>query len=291
MLGTAVIVFREMLEAALIVGIVAAATRDVPQRGRWIVAGVLCGLLGAAFVAGFMDSISQLARGVGQEIFNASILGIAVLMLGWHSMWMASHGAQLAKDAHNIGNAIRDGSKECRILLIVVGVAVLREGSETVLFLYGIAASDTTGTYGMLLGGLVGAAGGAAVGYALYAGLLRIPMRWFFGATNALVLLLAAGMASQAARFLIQADLLTSLSTPLWDSSALIPERSLLGTLLHGLIGYDAHPAGMQLVFYVLSLITIIAGMAWVKRNHRSAHANRPAAHRGNAPAIDSNPV
>ncbi len=84
MFGTAVIVFREMLEAALIVGIVAAATRDVPKRGRWIVAGVLCGLLGAAIVAGFTDRISQLASGVGQEIFNASVLGIAVLMLGWH---------------------------------------------------------------------------------------------------------------------------------------------------------------------------------------------------------------
>ncbi len=290
MFGTAVIVFREMLEAALIVGIVAAATRDVPKRARWIVAGVLCGLLGAAIVAGFTDRISQFASGVGQEIFNASILGIAVVMLGWHSIWMSSHGAKLAANARNIGNAIRDGSKERQILLIVIGVAVLREGSETVLFLYGIAASETTGATGMLMGGLVGALAGVVVGYALYAGLLKIPMRWFFSATNTLVLLLAAGMASQAARFLIQANLLPSLASPMWDSSALIADKSVVGRLLHGLIGYDSRPAGMQLVFYMIALIAILIGTRWVKRNHTHVAA-KPAAERGNIPAVDSRTV
>jgi high-affinity iron transporter len=290
MFGTAVIVFREMLEAALIVGIVAAATRDVPKRGRWIVAGILSGLFGAAIVAGFTDRISQLASGVGQEIFNASVLGIAVLMLGWHSIWMSSHGAKLAANARNIGNAIRDGSKERQILLIVIGVAVLREGSETVLFLYGIAASETSGTSGMLLGGLVGALGGVVVGYALYAGLLKIPMRWFFSATNTLVLLLAAGMASQAARFLIQANLVPSLATPLWDTSTLIADKSIIGRLLHGLIGYDSRPAGMQLVFYVVVMAAILTGMSWVKRNH-SHVVHKASTPKSNTPAVDSNPV
>ncbi|HEY7987306.1 MAG TPA: FTR1 family protein [Methylophilaceae bacterium] len=290
MFGTAVIVFREMLEAALIVGIVAAATRDVPKRGRWIAAGILSGLLGAAIVAGFTDRISQLASGVGQEIFNAGVLGIAVLMLGWHSIWMSSHGAKLAANARNIGNAIRDGSKERQILLVVIGVAVLREGSETVLFLYGIAASETTGASGMLLGGLVGALAGVVVGYALYAGLLKIPMRWFFSATNTLVLLLAAGMASQAARFLIQANLVPSLASPLWDTSAFIEDKSIVGRLLHGLIGYDSRPAGMQLVFYVVVMAAILTGMSWVKRN-RSHVAPKHSTSNSHTPAVDSNRV
>jgi high-affinity iron transporter len=261
MFGTAVIVFREVLEAALIIGIVAAATHEVPNNRRWISAGVILGLLGSMIVAGFTDKISELASGMGQELFNALILIGAVFMLAWHNIWMASHGKELAANARNVGKAIKDGVKECSILLTVVGFAVLREGSETVLFLYGIATSDQIEVFSLLLGGAIGVVAGVAVGYTLYKGLLRIPMRWFFSATSILVLLLAAGMASQAAGYLIQADLIPALVSPLWDTSAALPEKSVLGMLLHSLIGYDAHPSGMQLVFYVITLVFISIGM------------------------------
>jgi high-affinity iron transporter len=266
MFGTSVIVFREVLEAALIIGIVAAATRDVPGRSRWIIGGLLLGLLGSALVASFTGTISEFADGVGQELFNAIILGVAVLMLAWHNIWMASHGKELATNAQKVGNSIREGMSECSVLLAVVGIAVLREGSETVLFLYGIATSSQVGTSSMLIGGAIGIIAGVTVGYTLYKGLLRIPMRWFFSATSVLVLLLAAGMASQAAHYLIQADIIPSLASPLWDTSAVLPEKSVLGMLLHSLIGYEATPAGMQLVFYVTTLVAIWLGMKWVNQ-------------------------
>jgi high-affinity iron transporter len=269
MFGTAVIVFREVLEAAIIIGIVAAATRDVPGRNRWLAAGLLTGLIGSGIVAASTDAIASFASGIGQELFNAIVLGIAVLMLAWHNIWMSSHGKELAAHAHSVGANIREGRSECSILLVVVGLAVLREGSETVLFLYGIAASEGNGLSAMMLGGAVGVLAGVAVGYAIFAGLLRIPMRWFFAATGVLVLLLAAGMASQAARFLIQADLLPSLASPLWDTSAILPEQSLPGMLLHSLIGYDAQPAGMQIVFYIAVVIAISTGMKWANRPQR----------------------
>jgi high-affinity iron transporter len=277
MFATAVIVFREVLEAALIVGIVAAATRAVPGRNRWLIAGVAAGLSGALVVALGTERIASLASGIGQELFNAAVLGIAVVMLAWHNLWMSAHGAALAADARHVGSAITDGRRECSVLLVVIGLAVLREGSETVLFLYGIAASDGGASWPMLTGGLVGIAAGIAVGYALYAGLLRIPLRWFFTATGVLVLFLAAGMASQAARFLIQADLLPSLATPLWDTSALLPQTSIAGTLLHGLVGYEARPSGMQIVFYVLVLAAIGTGMKWVNNNGPRSARNVPA--------------
>ena len=266
MLGSAIIVFRETLEAALIIGIIAAATRLIPSRKSWILAGIGAGVLGSLIVASLTGRIAEMAEGVGQELFNAAILGIAALMLAWHNIWMASHGAELAAGARAVGNAIRDGKRECSILLVVVGLAVLREGSETVLFVYGIAASEAADASSMLTGGLAGLILGVAVGYAIYAGLLWVPMRWFFTATGVLVLLLAAGMASQAARFLIQADLLPSLATPLWDTSTALPENSIPGMLLHSLIGYDARPAGMQMVFYATALVTIAIGMKLAKR-------------------------
>lgn len=271
MLATAVIVFREVLEAALIIGILAAATRNIPGSRRWLVAGLLAGLIGAGLVAAFTGYIGALADGIGQELFNAIVLGIAVVMLAWHNIWMSSHGAALAADAKAMGGKIRDGLSECSILLVIVGLAVLREGSETVLFLYGIASTESSGQMPMLLGGGIGVFAGIAVGYLIYAGLLRIPLRWFFSVTGILVLLLAAGMASQAAHFLIQANLLPSLISPLWDTSAFLPDDSITGKLLRSLIGYDSRPDGMQLLFYLATVALIFAGMRWVAHTHSAA--------------------
>lgn len=276
MFGTAIIVFREVLEAALIIGIVAAATHNVPGSRRWLIAGLIAGLAGSAVVAASTDAISSFASGMGQELFNACVLGLAVLMLGWHNIWMSAHGAALAASASSLGSDIRDGRSECSALLLIVGLAVLREGSETVLFLYGIAASENAKS-SMLVGGLSGMALGILVGYAIYAGLLRVPLRWFFSATSLLVLLLAAGMASQAARFLIQADLLPSLAAPLWDTSSVLPENGVAGMLLHSLVGYDSRPAGMQLVFYIAALVAIMAGMKWVGRSHKTNSSTKGA--------------
>ena len=142
MLATAIIIFREVLEAALIIGILAAATRNISGSRRWLVAGVLVGLIGSGMVAASTDVIGQLANGIGQEIFNAIVLGIAVTMLAWHNIWMSSHGAALAANASALGRDISDGRSESSALFLIVGLAVLREGSESVLFLYGIAASD-----------------------------------------------------------------------------------------------------------------------------------------------------
>ncbi len=263
MFETAIIVFREVLEAALIVGIIATATRAIPSSRHWLAGGVALGLAGAGLMAAFTDVISSWANGIGTELFNAIVLCIAVVMLAWHNIWMASHGAQLAADAKAVSRDISDGNRELSILLLVVGIAVLREGSETVLFLYGIASHGASSAT-MLTGGILGVLAGVALGYLVYAGLLRIPLRWFFSATGVLVLLVAAGMASQAAHLLIQANLLPALASPLWDTSPLLSDGSTAGRMLHGLIGYDARPDGMQLVFYIATLIVIGTGMKWV---------------------------
>ena len=266
MLGTALIVFREVLEAALIVGIVAAATRGIAGRGRWIATGLAAGLVGSILVAGGAEAISRLAEGMGQELFNASILGVAVVMLAWHNIWMSVHGRELAASAKQLGRDVVSGAREMSVVLVVIAVAVLREGSETVLFLYGVAISGDASQGAMIAGGAIGLVGGVAVGWFLFKGLLRIPLRHFFTATSVLVLLLAAGMAAQAARFLIQANMLPSLASPLWDTSGVVDNSSLLGKVLQGLLGYDAQPSGMQMIFFVAVLVTILAGMSWARR-------------------------
>ena len=145
MLGALIIVFREVIEAGLIIGIVMAATRGVAGRGRWVSIGVVAGVAGAAVVALFAGGISQAFEGSGQELFNAGVLSIAVVMLMWHNAWMARHGREIAAEMRSVGTAVSEGAKPLTALAIVVGLAVLREGSEVVLFLYGIAASGTSG--------------------------------------------------------------------------------------------------------------------------------------------------
>jgi high-affinity iron transporter len=275
MFAAALIVFRESLEASLIISIMAAATHGIPFRGRWIVGGVLAGLVGAALVASSMEGISMLASGMGQELFNAGVLSIAVGMLAWHNIWMSVHGREMAMQAKDTARAIHDGKRERSVIFLVVALAVLREGAETVLFLYGLATGSEEGLRTTLTGGLSGLAAGALVGGLLYAGLLKIPMRWFFSMTGILVLLLAASMASQVARNLIQADLLPSLGAPLWDTSNILSQSSAAGTLLHGLIGYDAQPAGMQLLFYVIVMVAIASGMFWVTQRGQDKQVPR----------------
>ena len=256
MLSTALIVFREVLEAALIIGIVLTATKNVVGRNRWVIYGVGAGLIGACVVAAFAEGIAQAAEGIGQELFNAGVLFAATAMLAWHNMWMARHGRALATQMRTVGDDVSAGTKPLHVLSIVVALAVLREGAEVVLFAYGIAAGGAN-VWSMLSGGALGVVIGGAVGAALYLGLLQIPTRHLFTATAWLIVLLAAGMASQATGFLIQAGILPALKPVLWDTSSILSEQSIVGEILHTLIGYDDRPAGMQFLVYVSAIVVI----------------------------------
>jgi high-affinity iron transporter len=256
MLGALIIVFREVIEAGLIVGIVMAATRGVPTRDRWIGFGILGGLVGAAVVAIFAGAISQAFEGAGQELFNASVLGIAVVMLMWHNAWMARHGREIAEEMRTIGTAVSEGAKPLTALAVVVGLAVLREGSEVVLFLYGIFASGTSGS-ALLTGGLLGVAAGAAFTALTYYGLLAIPNRYIFSVTSWLIALLAAGMAAQSVQFLNNAGVVVVFDRTVWDTSWLLSDASLFGKLLHTLIGYTERPTEIQLMTYIATLVAM----------------------------------
>ena len=256
MLGALIIVFREVIEAGLIVGIVMAATRGVAGRGRWVGIGVGAGVLGAAVVALFAGAISQAFAGSGQELFNATILGIAVVMLMWHNAWMARHGREIVAEMQSIGTAVSEGAKPLTALAIVVGLAVLREGSEVVLFLYGIFASGTSGS-ALLLGGVLGIASGAAFTALTYFGLLAIPSRHIFTVTSWLIALLAAGMAAQSVQFLNNAGFAEVLGRTVWDTSGILSEGSLFGKLLRTLIGYTERPTELQLMVYIGALFAM----------------------------------
>jgi high-affinity iron transporter len=253
-LASLIIVFREVFEAGLIIGIIMAVTAGVRGRTAWISAGVLAGVLGACLVALFTTALSNLFGGSGQEVFNAGILAFAVVMLTWHNVWMARHGRELAAELRAAGEAVVAGTKSLLALAIVVAIAVLREGSEVVLFLYGVAAAQGGASWSMAAGGMAGLLLGSAVCLLTYLGLVTIPTRYLFGVTSTLIAFLAAGLAAQAIAFLEQADIVTALDETVWDTSWLLSDSSFLGRALHTLIGYVDQPTAMQLVVYLATL-------------------------------------
>ena len=271
MIAALIIVFREVFEAGLIVGIVLAVTRTVPHRDRWIGGGVLAGVLAACVVAAFAGALSNLFAGMGQELFNALILAVAVVMLTWHNVWMARHGKDLAGELAAAGRAVAEGSKSLLALAVVVGVAVLREGSEVVLFLYGVLAAGSDTASSVALGGLSGLLLGALVCMLTYLGLVSIPARALFSTTTVLIALLAAGMAAQAAAFLERANWLTALDNVVWDSGWLLSDSSILGKALHTLIGYTDQPTAMQLTVYLAILLVTFLLMRFYGAPAKSA--------------------
>jgi high-affinity iron transporter len=276
MLAALVIVFREAVEAGLVISIVLAVTRGLAGRGFWVASGIAGGIAGATIVAAFAGAISDSFEGSGQEYFNAAILGLAVIMLCWHNAWMASHGRQLAAEIRDVGKAVAAGARPPRVLAVVIGIAVLREGSEVVLFLYGVIASGVTG-HATLLGGLLGLACGAALTALGYLGLIAIPTRHVFQATTAIIALLAAGMAAQAVQFLNQAGALLVLDEPVWDTSGLLMQDSVLGRILHVFIGYVDRPTGLQLLAYIATL-AVMAALVGAPRLRRPASSSARAA-------------
>jgi high-affinity iron transporter len=174
----------------------------------------------------------------------------------------------MAGEMRAAGQAVTDGTKSLLALAVVVGVAVLREGSEVALFLYGVAASDGGSAASLALGGAIGLALGAAVCLLTYFGLMRIPQRALFATTTVLITLLAAGMAAQAVAFLERANWLNSLDTVAWDSAWLLSEASIAGRTMHTLVGYTDQPTEMQLVVYLAVLIVTVMLMRLTGSQH-----------------------
>ncbi|HMN72606.1 MAG TPA: FTR1 family protein [Rhodoblastus sp.] len=277
MLGALIIVFREVIEAGLIVGIVMAATRGAPHAGRWIAAGVAGGLAGAGLMAIFAERIANAMAGIGQEMFNAGVLALAVVMLAWHNIWMARHGRELAAELKSVGKAVVEGDKTMAALAVVVGVAVLREGSEIVLFLYGVAISGGETATSLVTGGALGLLAGVALSAVTFAGLVRIPPSYLFGVTTTLITLLAAGLAAQCVAFLQQAGVVNALSQTAWDTSGVLSDSSLFGRVLHTLIGYADQPSVLQVVVYVATLAVIVIATRLVASSAPPSRRAAPA--------------
>ncbi|MFG1347319.1 FTR1 family protein [Xanthobacter autotrophicus DSM 431] len=275
MIAALLIVFREVLEAGIVIGVVLAASEGIRHRGKWITLGVAGGLAGSGILALFADQIAGTFEGSGQDILNAGILAVAVVMLVWTVVWMATHGRKKAAEMKELSRRVQEGEHSLPALAVVVGMAVLREGVEVVLFLFGFVSTGAETAGSVALGGLLGLAGGAAVSLVLYLGLVTIPLRHLFKVTAVLMTLLAAGLAAQVVGILQDAGFIQSLADPVWNSSWLLADDGAVGRVLRTLVGYRAQPTGMQLAAY-LGTVAFIVVCTRLANGRPSAH--RPSA-------------
>lgn len=251
MFGTGLIVFRETLEAALFVGIVAASTRGVIHRTRWLSFGVAVGASGAMLMAKAMGQISNWADGMGQDIVTLCILSIALGMLAWHCIWVSPNSNQMVQDAKQIGASTSQGDQTLWALAVAVALSVLREGAETVLFVSGLISGSSESQGAIILSVVIGLAMGALTGWLIYEGLGKVKPQRLFAVTHILILMLAGSLASQLAKTASQADWISVFGEQAWDISALLSNDSAIGMVLHGVIGFDASPTQLQVLFYL----------------------------------------
>jgi len=277
MLSTAIIIFREAIEISMILGVVLAATRRLPGRLFWVIGGMAGGAAGAGMVAVFARSISASLSGMGQEFFNAMILFTAALFIGWTVVWMRKHARDVVHQLRQVGNDVTHGRLPLYSLSLIIGLAMLREGSEIVLFIYGMTLSGQT-VSSIVIGSLIGATLGIIIGVMLYYGLLKMPARYMLSVTSWLLILLVAGLASQGAGYLSAAGYFSDLSQPLWNTSWLLSEDSIMGKMLHSLVGYSSRPSGIQLIFYVATFGGLMSITAIMNRGGNKPQATVQAA-------------
>lgn len=266
MLQISIIVFREIFEIALIVGVLTAATKEISGRSKWLLSGLTCGVVASFALTFFTDKISESFSGMGQEIFNGCILFAAAAMISWTVLWMQKHAKSLSGELKTFGEKVRDGEKSLYALFFVVFFSVLREGAEIVLFTYSYYISGTALReiiFGLSLGILLG----TGFGIALYFGILKIFGRYFFPITTWILVFLTAGISSQGVGLWVDAGLISPMGNPAFDASQILSQQSFFGKFLQIFFGYIDKPYGSQLVAYFSILGLLAAGLIVAKNN------------------------
>ncbi len=266
MLSALVIVFREMLEMALVIGVLLAATRGLRGSRSWIGMGIFAGLFGALIVALFMEEMEAAVSGNGEFIFNAVVLLVAATLIAWTVIWMSQHGREMSANMRRVGTSVSEGSLPSTALAIVAFSAVMREGAEAVFFLFGAARTVPSDGWSLLTGGLLGAVAALLIGTIIYLGLSRIPLSRLFSIASWLLIFMAAGMVSQASANLVIIEWLPALVDEVWDTSTILTQESLVGSFLHVMVGYDPAPSGIQ----VIAFSSAFAIMAGLYRHHQN---------------------
>ena len=264
MLVPFLIMLREGLEAALIVGIIATYLR---QTGRaawmplvWI--GIFLAVSLALLAGAGLQFVSAEFPQRQQELFEALVGFVAVAMLTWMVFWMRRAAQGLRGELTGaLDQAFAHGRQHTWALIGMVFLAVAREGLESIFFL--LAVFQQSQSHGAPLGALLGVLCAALVGWAFYRGSLRLNLKHFFRLTGLFILLVAAGLFAGSVRALHEAGLWNHAQAVVFDLSNWLPLDTALGSLFAGIFGYYPTPSVSELVAYLGYLALALCGFFW----------------------------
>ena len=275
--ATFVVTLREGFEAALLLGIIYAYLAQSALRTyhSWVTAGAVLGFVASVLLGVLVSYASGPLLDVGPDLIAAGIMLVAVGLLTWHAWWMQQHARGMSGDVHRRIDDVR-ATGRLSVLAVIAFTAVFREGAETVLFLWGLMAQAPM----MGSAGLVGAAAGivaaGALGWLVFRGGRRIPIRRFFTVTTVVLVLVAGGLLASAVGRLDGLGYLPS-TPPLWDTSWLLDERGGIGGFVAGLLGYRSQPTVLEASAWAAYLIIVTAIL---RRKPRPSASARPSVSR-----------
>ena len=255
--GTFVITLREGFEAALVLGLIYTYLEKIGARRefRFVTVVALLGVVASVALGAAVTLLSGPLVDLGPDLIGAIVLLSASSMLTWHGWWMRRHSRAVRGDLERQIDAAQ-AYQQFWIVGVIAFTGVFREGAETVLFLWGLLTQVGTNAGGSLLalGGVLGVAGAIVLGVLVFRGARQLSLQRFFAWTSGFLLLLAAGLFSTGVGRLQGLGLLPAPDT-LWDTSEWLDDRSFLGSLLAGLLGYRARPSTWEAAAYVAYLL------------------------------------
>lgn len=273
MVKMAILIFRKFSEIALFLGIILAVTKRIDKSRFHIILGCMLGVIGSAIMAFFIKILSISFFGTGDQIFKAIIILITVLMMSWIVTWIHGYSTQINIDFSEHATKITASKATYLMLSLTIALTMLRECTEIISEIYMITYVENLDSDSYLWGLGLGTASSIVIGVLVYKWLTRFSSKYIFTISLILLMLISAGLASQAADILTSIGVITVLSDELWDSSWLMNDLGIIGKSLNGILGYDAHPNGMQIIFY-FSTICIIAVFSIINKRIQLSREN-----------------
>lgn len=250
MIKIAMVVFRECMEISMILGVILAATKTVDKSRYYILGGVLLGILSSFILSFTISEIANSFDGLGEEIFNLCMIFITIFVVGMTAIWIKKSAPKLKSNISHLSERIDRGISHKFMLVFVVATTMFREVTEIILFVGALASTYEVTAIDYVVGLLLGIFFGLAIGSGFYYGFSRFAAKYLFKLTFIFLVFVSASLASEAAGILTSTGIIEFYNDPLWDSSWLISDFSLLGKTLKTLFGYNSQPNLMQLMFY-----------------------------------------
>ncbi len=258
MLGSFLITLREGLEAALIIGIILAylARTDNRQGFKPVWLGTSLAVLVSLIAGVLIYLLAGEFTGQAEEIFEGFAMFVAAGVLTWMIFWMRKQAVDIKVHLHAQIQSVLTGGSSLG-LVILAFVVVVREGIETVLFLF--AATRVAESPALFaVGGFLGLAIAIVIGYSIYKGTSRLNLRAFFNVTSLILIVFAAGLLAYGIHEFIEAGIIPPLVDPVWDINHILSEKSTLGLFLKAIFGYNGNPALVEVIAYPIYLALVL---------------------------------